>query len=431
MKKNKLNVLISAYFCDPTKGSEHAVGWNFSKNMAQHHNIWVLTKKTNQKSIEKFVSLNPCANLFFIYYDFPEKWFFKEDILGEQISYIIWQLLVSKTYKRAEKIINFDIIHHLTFNQYRSPSIGYFTKKPFIIGPIGGAETVDEVFFQDLKRSTKIKERFRNSGLDIFLLEIASKIRSNAKTFVFSSKKTSLRLKNNLGKTTQTVNIPAIAIDKADFIDHVKEDELDLAKPFTIIYAGIALDWKGILLLLRAARSAFSNNDNVIIKMIGIRNEAENKEVSGWIQEHNLGEIVQLINFIPREQLIKEMSTADLSVYPAFRDSGSMSILEACALNCAVLCFDAGGQDVFPDDIIIKIPVSSVSYQTNVENFASKLKWALGNRIKLNERATKARNYVFENFTWENKVGIFCDLYTEVLLRNDLKEAPKEAFQKA
>src|SRR5438094_741997 len=102
-KQSSLNVLISAYFCDPYKGSEESVGWNFSKSMARYHNIWVLTKESNRKPIELEMARNPVEGLSFIYYDIPKNRFFNEKVLGEQIAYIIWQLMVKNTYNRVSK----------------------------------------------------------------------------------------------------------------------------------------------------------------------------------------------------------------------------------------------------------------------------------------------------------------------------------------
>lgn len=61
---------------------------------------------------------------------------------GEQINYILWQLLVKGFIKKKHKRLHFDLIHHLTFNQYRTPSPGFFLNFPFVMGPIGGAETI-------------------------------------------------------------------------------------------------------------------------------------------------------------------------------------------------------------------------------------------------------------------------------------------------
>ena len=38
-------VLLSAYACEPNKGSEPGVGWNWAKHLAEKYEIYVITRK--------------------------------------------------------------------------------------------------------------------------------------------------------------------------------------------------------------------------------------------------------------------------------------------------------------------------------------------------------------------------------------------------
>src|SRR5262245_60202336 len=48
-----LKVLISAYACEPNKGSEPEVGWQWGLQMARFHDVMVLTRANNRPAIEK------------------------------------------------------------------------------------------------------------------------------------------------------------------------------------------------------------------------------------------------------------------------------------------------------------------------------------------------------------------------------------------
>jgi len=50
---DRLKVFISAYACEPNKGSEPAVGWQLALHMARFHDVTVLTRANNQENIEK------------------------------------------------------------------------------------------------------------------------------------------------------------------------------------------------------------------------------------------------------------------------------------------------------------------------------------------------------------------------------------------
>ena len=51
-----MKILVSAYACEPNKGSEPGVGWNFVKELAKKHNTIVLTRKNNKELV--FLQLN-------------------------------------------------------------------------------------------------------------------------------------------------------------------------------------------------------------------------------------------------------------------------------------------------------------------------------------------------------------------------------------
>lgn len=146
------------------------------------------------------------------------------------------------------------------------------------------------------------------------------------------------------------------------------------------------------------------------IKLIGIRFEEEQKKVMGWVDELGLQNHVTLIPFIQRSELLKMLANCSLSVYPAFRDSGSMSVLEACALGCPSICFNAGGQDVFSDEILLKVDVAD-SYFETMNRFSEKLFWAYEHPQELKEIGRKAKAWVEEMLTWDRRVEDFHDIY--------------------
>ena len=61
----RLKVLMSAYACEPGKGSEPGVGWTVAREMARHHDIWVITRANNRPVIEAELARNPQPGLHF------------------------------------------------------------------------------------------------------------------------------------------------------------------------------------------------------------------------------------------------------------------------------------------------------------------------------------------------------------------------------
>ena len=47
-----LRVLVSAYACEPGRGSEPGVGWHWVREIARFNEVWVITRMNNRKAIE-------------------------------------------------------------------------------------------------------------------------------------------------------------------------------------------------------------------------------------------------------------------------------------------------------------------------------------------------------------------------------------------
>lgn len=418
-----MNILIIAYASEPKAGSEYGVGWMAPVTMARkypNHDIYVLTRSRCREKIEAVLMEMALPNLHFLFYDI-KKWMTYPNEMqskwGEQINYILWQMLVRPFVKKCHEIYNFDVIHHLTFNQYRTPSPGFWMDVPFVMGPIGGAECVPKVFWRDLDAHSLRKERIRLKGWDMNLFKWLNSRKKNKKVILCSCSENILRLKP-YGGNSRFEMFPAIAYEPMDFLsDYGGEHDLRGDGTFEMIYAGKAWDWKGIKIFLSAAQKAFEQNQSARpweIKLIGIRTVDEQKKVMTWVEEFGLQRNVELIPFMKRPDLLKVLRTCSLSVYPAFRDSGSMSVLEASAMGCPTICFDVGGQDVFPDDVLIKIPVKE-TYETTRDALAEKLLWAYEHEDEAKNIGMVSKTWVAENLTWDKKVGYFISLYEELI----------------
>lgn len=414
-----LKILMSAYACEPGAGSEYGVGWMVPTTMARKYpedQIFVLTRSRCKEKIEKaFANDSSLANIHFLYYDIPSWMFYKNEMQsnwGEQINYLLWQWLVRKFVRKMNRIYHFDIFHHLTFNQYRTPSPGFWLDIPFVMGPIGGAECIAPAFWEDLEANTVKKEGIRQKGKDLKIFKWFNTRKKNNKVILCSCKENLNRLKP-YGNKSRLELMPAIAFDKKDFADISQNETQDT---FEMIYAGKAWDWKGIHIFLKTAKVALmdklsaKSQQKWSIKLIGIRFEEEQKKVMGWVDELGLQNHVTLIPFIQRSELLKMLANCSLSVYPAFRDSGSMSVLEACALGCPSICFNAGGQDVFSDEILLKVDVAD-SYSETMNRFSEKLFWAYEHPQELKEIGRKAKAWVEEILTWDRRVEDFHDIY--------------------
>ena len=72
MKIDK-RILIIAYACESDKGSEPAVGWNWTKMIADiFTDVYVITRENNILSIKKGLDEQNINNVKIIGYDLPD-----------------------------------------------------------------------------------------------------------------------------------------------------------------------------------------------------------------------------------------------------------------------------------------------------------------------------------------------------------------------
>ena len=159
----RLRVLISAYACEPSEGSEPGIGWDVAREMAEYHSIWVLTRANNRAPIEAELAQRPVTNLQFVYHDLPgwSRWW-KRGSRGVQLYYYLWQISAYVAARRLHKQVAFDLAHHVTFVKYWAPSFISLLPIPFVWGPVGGGESTPRAFYDGFSPRGRRYERVRN-----------------------------------------------------------------------------------------------------------------------------------------------------------------------------------------------------------------------------------------------------------------------------
>src|SRR5262249_21104519 len=120
----RLKILISAYACEPGKGSEPEVGWQWALQMARYHDVTVLTRANNQATIEAEIGgIDADLRPRFVYYDLdPVLLELKRRFSAARAYYTLWQRSARKVVGQLVREQRFDLIHHLTFATFRCPT---------------------------------------------------------------------------------------------------------------------------------------------------------------------------------------------------------------------------------------------------------------------------------------------------------------------
>jgi glycosyltransferase involved in cell wall biosynthesis len=335
-----MKVLLSAYSCEPGKGSERGVGWNVVREVARYHEVWVLTRPDESKdAIEAELARNPVANLHFVYFTLP---FWQDSLrLGQsgamQLHYYLWQIQAYFVGKRLHQEVTFDVIQHVTFVRYSCPSFLSLLPIPFIWGPIGGAESAPLPFWADFSWKNKLYEVARCVWRSLGEIDLFTRITAARSAIAYAvTKDTAERLKC-LGARNIEV-CPAIGLLERE-LDQLAHCPPISNIPLRFISVGRLLHWKGFHLGIRAFARA--NLAEVGYWIVG--DGPEMNRLQALAQDLGIENQVKFLGELPREQVLQMLGQCSALVHPSLHDSGAGVCLEAMATGRPVLCLDLGG----------------------------------------------------------------------------------------
>lgn len=145
-----MNILITAYDCNPYIGSDSYVGWQYCIHMAKLNRVFVLTNADNKSAITRFYSENKpleggneeTGKPEFLY--IKSSGFFRRFIyrfnktLGVLGAYVLWQIPAFFAARKLSRKVKIDICHHVSIADFRCAGFLWKLNAPFIFGPVGG-----------------------------------------------------------------------------------------------------------------------------------------------------------------------------------------------------------------------------------------------------------------------------------------------------
>ena len=264
-----MKILLSAYACEPNKGSEPEVGWRWAITLSKlGHEVYVVTRSNNRENIENYLSKNKIVNLNFIYFDYP-KWFLRI-IKGKlnpyaYLYYFFWQIGIFFATRSLIKKIKFDFIHHVTFVSLRFPNLLCLHKIPFIFGPISGGDKISYQLRKNFSFIFKFKEFLRDLSNNYIKISPLMNITFSKSHKIFvNSKETKKLIPSRYHHKTE--ELLAIGTDN---LPKINNNIIENKKLFNICYAGNLIPLKGLLIALKTFSEIKKSNNNTIFTIIG------------------------------------------------------------------------------------------------------------------------------------------------------------------
>ena len=351
-----MNILLSAYSCEPNTGSESEISWRWVKYLSKtKNNIYVITRKTNKKKIQNY----KLKKVKFLYYDLPN--IIIHLIKGGRnkpnsyLYFFLWQVGIFFNFFSFIKKKKFDYIHHITLGSYRIPSLLCYFDSKFIYGPLAGGETTPRELIENFSLKGRIIEKLRLISNRLIKFSPVVNYTMSKSHKIFLTSKDCLKYIPEKQRKKCSI-MPALSNNK------IKYNFKKKIKNKKIYFAGRLVEWKGIILLLKIFKKISSNNNAIKLNIYG--DGPCKKEIKNFIEKNKFNKKIKLYGKLNQQKFIKEIKKNDLLVFPTFRDSGGFVILEALNNNINILTTNAGG----PNTLILKNSINKVNIRNSNTN---------------------------------------------------------------
>jgi glycosyltransferase involved in cell wall biosynthesis len=404
MKSDKklMRILLSAYACEPHKGSEPGVGWNVAKELSSRVDLTVLTRSNNQVPIEN--SGEAWVNdVNWIYWD-PPIWltFWKKGGRGVQLFYMIWQAGVASAVRKRVKLNKYDVIHHITFGKYWIPSSLAKLGIPFIFGPVGGGETTPPSLIKSRSWRARISEFCKS----VFVKTITSqpgirRLYQNA-SWTFAATQQTMSALEKLGVKSISL-LPQSGIHRDDFVAQIQAIKRTEEKnPITLITASRLIHWKAIDLAIEATALAAESID---VHLMILQDGPEKMRLQHLVNRLGIEDRVTFKGKLTSlEQVHRQIRDADALIHPALHEAFGQACLESLALGTPVICLDWAGPGLIINEVtgIAIRPLSKdetiLSLSQAIQKIASEIKDGIS-------RSDACRSRAIQNFEWSQIVN--------------------------
>jgi glycosyltransferase involved in cell wall biosynthesis len=339
-----MRVLLSAYACEPDRGSEPEVGWQRALHMtALADEVWVLTRANNRGLIEAN-PLSQSSGLHFLYYDLPQwvlklkkrKWFF-------YIYLVLWQWGAYRLAARHHRVEPFDCVYHVTFVSMLTGSFMGRLGIPFFVGPVAGGECAP----LRLRRSMPIRCRASEFLRDLQILfqrcSPLTRAAFAAAERIYVTTNDSFRLVPPKWRSKTSACLAIATLGNA-----VSNDRRRPPVTPRFVFVGRLCHWKGPHFAIRALAETRKTAPAATLTLIGTGPDEQ------WLrdvaQRFGVADAVEFGGFVPPRQLVSSLCGYTALVFPSLHDSGGIVVLEALSEGLPVVCLDLGGPGIIVNE---------------------------------------------------------------------------------
>lgn len=393
-----MKILLSAYACEPNKGSEPGVGWSWAIEYAKQHQVWVITRDNNEPSIKKYLEEKTeynNENLHFIYVGLPRKLtFWKKGRRGMRLFYMLWQRKAAKVAQELNKKEHFDFVQHVTFVSYTQPSYMYKVGVPLIWGPVSGGENIPKGIKVKMNKKEAIVEAVRKASQTLALYTPSiRKTMKTAEIILTATEETRQRIPQKYQKKTHIM--PAIGIEQMP--EPIQKCQTEKIK---IIMAGRLIYWKAFDIGIKAFLQIAEQYPELELHILG---EGNQKKKLQKLAGKYLGNRVFFEKAVQHDEIYQFYGQFDLFVNTTLRDSGCMTMMEAMSVGVPCIAIATGGPGVLLDEFK-EFTVIGDNYEECVDKISKCIEELIADEQKRQQQSTLQRKSIQEKFVLKKNV---------------------------
>lgn len=331
-----MKVLLSAYACEPGKGSEPEVGLRTAIAAAERHDVWVVTRQNNVQPLEDYLTDHPLRDrIELVGFDIPGRllrWK-KRSRLADQLYYDRWQRGIGDLARDLDSRIGFDLVHHITFAAYWKRSGVASLDLPFVWGPVGGGTRVPLRMYGELGALGTLEELARRVVRPLV------------------ARSPGIRLAQRSADVVLAQNWETAALIHSKHDIDVVPNALSIQVPTEVVpelRSGMLLS-VGQLIPLKAvglAIRAFARAEGEPKQFVVVGDGPERQRLERLVADLGIEERVVFTGRLPRQEVLTLLAGAQALVHTSLHEEAGLVVAEALSYGTPVVCIDQGGPPV-------------------------------------------------------------------------------------
>ena len=409
----RLRLLLSAYACNPYKGSDAGEGWNRAREAARLFDTWVICGHWDQVDISHYLAKH--GEIPGLHFCFVAAGWFDHLLKARQplyyanyLHYNLWQRRAFHLGTQLHREVKFALIHHAILVGFREPGYLWKLGVPFIWGPMGGTQNYPWRFLPLAGVRGALLEGVR-SLINLLHLRFSPRVRR-------AVRKAALLVAANTQVQRDFVRVhgvkPRLLLDPG-----INETAAAGAKtfnpdaPLRLLWSGSFEHRKALPLLLKAL-AGLPSDQRYELTILGA-GPAEGR----WrrlARSLGLEEHCRWLGWLPLDQALKHYDGVDVLVFTSLRDTSGNVVLEALSRGVPVICLDhQGAGDMVTSGCGFKIPVTTP--HEVIRNLRQILSRLADNKQELYPLSAGAVERA-RDFLWSRNADQMAEFYQEALV---------------